>query len=69
LKSISAVKSPVGAHPDIGRKFCGSCPTYKENALKTGRLEQALRTKLKADNKESIEIFAKGFDNNKQNSQ
>jgi hypothetical protein len=24
------------ANLDICRRFCGSCPTYKENALKTG---------------------------------
>ena len=59
---LSGKKSGRGAY------LCHESKCW-ESALKTGRLEQALRTKLKADNKESLEIFAKGFDNNKQNSQ
>lgn len=35
-----------------------------ENALKTGRLESALRTTLKSENKEKLVNYAKGFDNN-----
>jgi uncharacterized protein len=37
-----------------------------EIALKTGRLEQALKTSLQAEEKETLAVFAKGFDSNKQ---
>jgi uncharacterized protein len=59
---------PSGKKTGRGAYLCHELKCW-ETALKTGRLEQALRTKLKADNKESLEIFAKGFDNNKHNSQ
>jgi uncharacterized protein len=34
-----------------------------DNAIKAGKLEYALHTKLKLDNKETLVNYAKGFDN------
>jgi uncharacterized protein len=41
------------------------CPVWTcwENALNAGRLEFALRTSLKPDNKEKLVNYAKGFNN------
>jgi len=41
------------------------CPDRQcwEVALKTGKLEYALRTSLKPENKEKLVSYAKGFDN------
>jgi predicted RNA-binding protein YlxR (DUF448 family) len=61
-----------GVEVDFTRKKSGRgaylCPDRKcwENALKSGRLEQALKTSLKAEDKEALANYAKGFENIKQ---
>jgi uncharacterized protein len=42
------------------------CPTQTcwESALSTGKLEYALHTRVKTENKEKLVNYAKGFDNN-----
>ncbi len=41
------------------------CPSWTcwENALNAGRLEYALRTRIKPENKEKLVNYAKGFNN------
>jgi predicted RNA-binding protein YlxR (DUF448 family) len=61
-----------GVEVDVTSKKSGRgaylCPDPKcwENALKTGRLEQALKTSLKAENKEALAVYAKGLAHIKQ---
>jgi predicted RNA-binding protein YlxR (DUF448 family) len=61
-----------GVEVDLTRKKSGRgaylCPERKcwENALKTGRLEQALKTSLTTEDKEALVSFAKGLENIKQ---
>jgi uncharacterized protein len=61
-----------GVEVDFTRKKSGRgaylCPDIKcwEFALKTGRLEQALKTSLKAEDREALVIYAKGFENIKE---
>jgi predicted RNA-binding protein YlxR (DUF448 family) len=63
-----------GVEVDLTRKKSGRgaylCPDPKcwEIALKTGRLEQALKTSLKTEEKELLAVYAKGFENIKQKS-
>jgi predicted RNA-binding protein YlxR (DUF448 family) len=72
---IRLVRVPEkGIEVDLTRKKSGRgayiCPDLKcwENALKTGRLEQALKTSLSAQDKEALVIYAKGFENCQQQS-
>jgi len=57
-----------GVEIDLTRKKPGRgaylCPDIKcwEQALKTGRLEQALKASLKAEEKEALINYARGFD-------
>jgi uncharacterized protein len=61
-----------GVEVDFTRKKSGRgaylCPDRKcwEIALKTGRLEQALKTSLKSEDKEALVNYAKGLENIKQ---
>jgi predicted RNA-binding protein YlxR (DUF448 family) len=61
-----------GVEVDLSMKKAGRgaylCPDSKcwENALKSGRLEQALKTSLKTEDKEALVVYAKGFENIKQ---
>jgi uncharacterized protein len=63
-----------GVEVDLTSKKSGRgaylCPDQKcwELALKTGRLEQALKTNLKPDQKEFLANYAKGFSNIKEQS-
>jgi len=56
-----------GVEVDLTRKKSGRgaylCPDFKcwETALKTGRLEQALRTTLKPEEKEALVNYAREF--------
>jgi len=56
-----------GAEVDLTGKKSGRgaylCPEKEcwENALKSGKLEAALRTKLKPENKEKLTEYAKGL--------
>jgi predicted RNA-binding protein YlxR (DUF448 family) len=52
----------TGKKSGRGAYLCQS-QTCWENALKTGRLESALHTSLKIDNKETLAIYAKGLNN------
>jgi predicted RNA-binding protein YlxR (DUF448 family) len=70
---IRLVRVPEkGVEVDITRKKSGRgaylCPDRRcwDIALKTGRLEQALKISIKAEDKEVLVIYAKGFENIKQ---
>jgi uncharacterized protein len=58
-----------GVEVDLTGKKSGRgaylCPssTCWENALNNGKLEYALHTSLKADNREKLVNYAKGFNN------
>jgi uncharacterized protein len=67
---VRLVRVPeTGVEIDLSRKKSGRgaylCPDPKcwEIALKSGRLEQALKTSLKAEDKEALVIYAKGLEN------
>jgi predicted RNA-binding protein YlxR (DUF448 family) len=66
---VRLVCGPDGVDVDLTGKKSGRgaylCPTLGcwESAVKTGKLETALRTSLKADNKEKLVNYAKGFNN------
>jgi uncharacterized protein len=63
-----------GVEIDLTRKKAGRgaylCADLKcwENALKSGRLEQALKTSLKTEDKEAQANYAKGLEDIKQKS-
>jgi uncharacterized protein len=66
---VRLVRTPEkGIEVDLTRKKSGRgaylCPDSKcwEVALKSGRLEQAFKTSLKAEEKEALGIYAKGFE-------
>jgi predicted RNA-binding protein YlxR (DUF448 family) len=53
---------PTGKKSGRGAYLC-SAGTCWENALNSGKLEYALRTSLKAETKEKLVNYAKGFNN------
>ena len=61
-----------GVEVDLTRRKSGRgaylCPDLKcwEIALKTGRLEQALKTSLKTEDKEALVSYAKGLESIKE---
>jgi predicted RNA-binding protein YlxR (DUF448 family) len=63
-----------GVEVDLSGKQSGRgaylCPDFIcwNNALKSGKIEQALKTSLSAQDKEALVIYARGFDNIKQSS-
>jgi predicted RNA-binding protein YlxR (DUF448 family) len=53
---------PTGKKAGRGAYLCGT-PGCWESALKTGRLEQALRTSITQENKVKLVNYVKGLDN------
>ena len=53
---------PTGKKAGRGAYLCGIQACW-ESALKTGRLEQALRTKINQENKDKLVNYVKGLDN------
>jgi uncharacterized protein len=53
---------PTGKKSGRGAYLCTNRECW-ENAINAGKLEYALRTKIKPENKETLVNYAKGFNN------
>lgn len=53
---------PTGKKSGRGAYLCANSVCW-ESAINAGKLEYALHTKLKPENKETLVNYAKGFDN------
>lgn len=54
-----------GKKPGRGAYLCPDIKCW-ESALKTGRLEQTLKTRLSNEDREALVVYAKGFESIKQ---